>query len=489
MVKRLFRDIALAASCGLIAVNCSQVDDAGSGPRDAAAGGASSGHGGATSGAGGATSGAGGSSGVGGATSGAGGAGGASGVGGATSGASGSSGLGGMAGRGDAGIGGASGAGGSGGTAGASGAAGNGGAAGRSDAGIGGKAGAAGASGTGGAAGTGQAGAAGSAGMGGTGDSGSTAMIRNDVFWKDTSGNFIYSQGGGVLRVGSTYYWYGVYYGGAATYAANPVNQNSDTSFVAITTYSSTDLANWKFEGNALTHASMASKLTMSPRPGSAESAPAYNANTKKYVIVGQYLGTPDTQQFFATSDAPNGAFEVQGTQAVLTNVVNNNCGDQSIFTDDDGQAYIVCSSLEGRSNTLCHSAAPFGLSAGRARDEDLRRRGPRGQRHVQVQWPLLRVLLGPARLERISRVLHLGHEHSRPVLGRDRDGQHGSRLLPRHADGPLHHRQRLEPRARHLRRRPLERLRGQWHWLQSMDAAHVRRHQSGHAVAQRVVN
>lgn len=57
--------------------------------------------------------------------------------------------------------------------------------------------------------------------------------LQNDVFWKDASGNPIYSQGG-VLKVGSTYYWYGAKYNGAVTYP-------------------STDLVHWKFEGNALT--------------------------------------------------------------------------------------------------------------------------------------------------------------------------------------------------------------------------------------------
>ncbi|HET6707363.1 hypothetical protein [Amycolatopsis sp.] len=42
--------------------------------------------------------------------------------------------------------------------------------------------------------------------------------IQNDVFWKDTAGNPIYSQGGGVLKVGNTYYWYGAKYNGAVTY-------------------------------------------------------------------------------------------------------------------------------------------------------------------------------------------------------------------------------------------------------------------------------
>lgn len=179
----------------------------------------------------------------------------------------------------------------------------------------------------------------------------SAGLIRNDVFWKDTAGNNIYSQGGGVLTVGSTYYWYGVNYAGAATYAANPSNQNSNTNFVAITVYSSTDLATWKFEGNALTYATMAAKLTMSSSTWIGRVGAAYHAATKKYVIIGQYLGTPDTQQFFATSDTPSGPFTVSGTQAKLTNVVNDNCGDQAIFNDDDGQAYIVCSSLSGRAN------------------------------------------------------------------------------------------------------------------------------------------
>lgn len=176
-------------------------------------------------------------------------------------------------------------------------------------------------------------------------------MIENDIFWRDTAGNNIYSQGGGVLQVGNTYYWYGVNYEGAATYAANPSNANSDTNFVAITTYSSKDLAHWTLEGNALTYASAAAKLTMSTSTWIGRVGAAYNATTKKFVLVGQYLGTPDTEQFFATSDTANGAFVVDHAQAVITNVTNNNCGDQSIFNDDDGSAYIVCSSLKGRSN------------------------------------------------------------------------------------------------------------------------------------------
>ena len=206
--------------------------------------------------------------------------------------------------------------------------------------------------GSGGPGSGGQTGTGGTIGTGGTTSPGPGALIRNDVFWKDTSGSNIYSQGGGVLQVGNTYYWYGVSYGGAATYAASPTKSNSDTSFVAVTIYSSTDLANWKFEGNALTMASVTAKVAMDSGTWIGRVGAAYNATTKKYVLIGQYLGTPDTSQFFATSDTPNGAFTWDHTQAVITNVTNNNCGDQSIFNDDDGKSYILCSSLSGRSNT-----------------------------------------------------------------------------------------------------------------------------------------
>ncbi|SFB26436.1 hypothetical protein SAMN05216312_10592 [Cohnella sp. OV330] len=64
-----------------------------------------------------------------------------------------------------------------------------------------------------------------------------STLIQNDVFWKDTSNHNIYAQGGGILKVGNTYYWYGVKYNGAVTYANNPTSKNSDTSFNAITIF------------------------------------------------------------------------------------------------------------------------------------------------------------------------------------------------------------------------------------------------------------
>ncbi|MGQ4388527.1 family 43 glycosylhydrolase [Streptomyces sp. SAS_270] len=167
-------------------------------------------------------------------------------------------------------------------------------------------------------------------------------VLQNDVFWKDTSGNPIYSQGGGVLKVGTTYYWYGVKYDGAVSYYNNPAGgKNSNTSFNAITSYSSTDLVHWKFEGNVMTSSDVSGSSWLG-RVGV-----AHNPTTGKYVLVAQL----NSGLMFATSSTPAGHFSLAGTQSSIGNVVNNMSGDQSVFTDDDGRAYLIFSNKSGRSN------------------------------------------------------------------------------------------------------------------------------------------
>lgn len=169
--------------------------------------------------------------------------------------------------------------------------------------------------------------------------------IQNDEFWKDTDGNFIYSQGGGVLQVGDTYYWYGVKYNGAVTYAANPTSKNSDIGFAGVTCYSSKDLVNWKFEGVVL-------KPDQAAAGWFGRIGVAYNKNSKKYVLAGQG-GSPSWEfgEYFATSDSPTGPFKFARVQTDLSFLVNGGTGDQTVFQDDDGKAYIICSNVKGRTN------------------------------------------------------------------------------------------------------------------------------------------
>lgn len=171
--------------------------------------------------------------------------------------------------------------------------------------------------------------------------------IQNDVFWKDTSGNTIYSQGGGILKVGSTYYWYGAKYDGAVTYAANPVAKNDAVDFNAVTVYSSTDLATWKFEGNALSAGAAGS--TLEPGIWLGRLGVVYNANTNKYVLISQYLGPAGSGVMFATSSSPVGPFTFHHIQAQISNVSSAGTGDQTIYHDDSGANYLVFSNAGGR--------------------------------------------------------------------------------------------------------------------------------------------
>jgi len=173
------------------------------------------------------------------------------------------------------------------------------------------------------------------------------ATIQNDVFWKDDSGNLLCSQSGTILKVGGTYYWWGNKYGNAVTYAADPAGK-ARGGFDAVTCYSSTDLVHWKFENNVLVPGAV---------PGSSRGdwfgrmGVVYNPNTSKYVLIMEYIpkGVRLGEELFATSSTPTGAFAFDHIQAKLTNVVNNAPGDQTVFTDDDGKAYLILSSSHGR--------------------------------------------------------------------------------------------------------------------------------------------
>lgn len=59
--------------------------------------------------------------------------------------------------------------------------------------------------------------------------------------WFDTSGDIINAHGGGILYHDGTYYWFGEHKG-----------SRSNSAFVGVTCYSSTDLYNWKNESVAL---------------------------------------------------------------------------------------------------------------------------------------------------------------------------------------------------------------------------------------------
>jgi hypothetical protein len=163
-------------------------------------------------------------------------------------------------------------------------------------------------------------------------------VIQNDTFWKDTDGNPILSQGGGAIKVGDTWYWYGAKYGNAATYYNQITKSNySGGGGTKVSCYSSKDLTTWRNEGDVFN----------APGGWFGRLGVVYHAKTSKYVLVAQ---SGSNLVLFAHSSSPKGPF-IHSSTDVPPGVVNGGTGDQTVFQDDDGKAYIVCSSKSGRSN------------------------------------------------------------------------------------------------------------------------------------------
>jgi len=164
----------------------------------------------------------------------------------------------------------------------------------------------------------------------------------------------------------------------------------------------------------------------------------AYNGTTKKYVLVSQYSGSAGTGELFATSSTPTGAFTFDHIQAVVTNVANSTTGDQTVFVDDDGKAYVICSSSSGRSNLYVaplHAADYLSVDPA---TRNLRRRRTRGERDVQIRGSLLFCSSDLHGWNASHNLLHLRDEHHGPLRRRVRDGEHRLRFQPRDPNGLL---------------------------------------------------
>jgi hypothetical protein len=190
-------------------------------------------------------------------------------------------------------------------------------------------------------------------------DEGTFQTITNNTFWNDTSGNPIYSQGGGVFKFGDTYYWYGVHYRGAESYRANPTRKyDNEVSFVSIPVYSSRDLVNWKFENRVATGSTrLANNTTLGQAGWVGRMGVSYNENTGKYVLVTQVylpsLGGDGNGVLILQGDSPTDTFDYAYYQNQVVNSPTTGTGDQTVFTDDNGKDYLIFSNRSGRSRAF----------------------------------------------------------------------------------------------------------------------------------------
>ncbi|WP_440067055.1 RICIN domain-containing protein [Streptosporangium sp. OZ121] len=153
--------------------------------------------------------------------------------------------------------------------------------------------------------------------------------ITNGTQFRDTAGNPLQAHGGGVLKVGTYYYWFGE-------------NRNADNTFRAVSVYRSTDLRNWEFRRDVLTRTS-AAELNVSniERP-----KVIYNSSTGRYVMWMHKENGVDYGQAraaVASSATVDGDYTYHGSFRPLGQHMSR---DITLY-NDNGTAYMISAANE----------------------------------------------------------------------------------------------------------------------------------------------
>jgi hypothetical protein len=172
-----------------------------------------------------------------------------------------------------------------------------------------------------------------------------TGALATGITFMDTDGKAVNAHGGGIIKVGSTYYMHGEYF----------LSTTTDNNFNGFSMYSSQDMATWKNEGIIL------------PQQASGQLGPNRKGerphiikcpSTGEFVLYAHSADTTyqvDKEVVYATSATVNGQYSFKGS---LTNAGGTIAAhsDMSALTDGNN-AYVVTES--GHVYTLaadCHS-------------------------------------------------------------------------------------------------------------------------------------
>ncbi|MEU2296091.1 RICIN domain-containing protein [Streptomyces antibioticus] len=154
--------------------------------------------------------------------------------------------------------------------------------------------------------------------------------VPNGVQFTDTSGNAVHAHGGGVIKVGDYYYWFGE-------------DRNADNTFRSVDAYRSTDLKTWEFRNRVLTRSSAAELNTAYiERP-----KVVYNAATGTFVMwMHKENGTDygEARAAVAVSTTVDGAYTYRGSFRPLGVHMSR---DITAFVDTDGTGYMVSAANE----------------------------------------------------------------------------------------------------------------------------------------------
>src|ERR1017187_5329330 len=144
--------------------------------------------------------------------------------------------------------------------------------------------------------------------LAGVGGAAGPQTIRPGEVWPDDRGNHVQAHGGGIIKVGDTYYWFG-----------EDRSQSLDPSKRYVGCYSSKDLAQWTFRNRAI---QMSAPEDFSPRWVLERPKVFHNAKTGKYVM---YMHVDGDYRYLKS-------FRPLGQES----------RDIGQFIDDDGAAYLI---------------------------------------------------------------------------------------------------------------------------------------------------
>lgn len=161
-------------------------------------------------------------------------------------------------------------------------------------------------------------------------------QITPGEIWPDSEGRHIQAHGGGIIKSGGIFYWYG-----------EQREQGLDTNYRYVSCYSSKNLVHWKFKGNVLVLAKPDSILNdrwVLERPKVFQ-----NLKTGKYVMYMHIDGSIKNKSKYrwsydyarvgvAISDKPTGPFKFVRTFRPL----DQESRDIGQFVDDNGDAYLI---------------------------------------------------------------------------------------------------------------------------------------------------
>ena len=161
--------------------------------------------------------------------------------------------------------------------------------------------------------------------LAGVGGAAGPQTIRPGEVWPDDRGNHVQAHGGGIIKVGDTYYWFG-----------EDRSQGLDSSKRYVACYSSKDLAQWTFRNRAI---QMSAPEDFSPRWVLERPKVFHNAKTGKYVM---YMHVDDGYRLARVGVAVSETVDGEYRYLKSFRPLGQESRDIGQFIDDDGAAYLI---------------------------------------------------------------------------------------------------------------------------------------------------